>query len=76
MLIPHNKTKNGVVIEIKSIEASAKTNKINQTIKDALNQINNNKYYKELIDNKIHEDKIIKVPIIFAGKEPFITEII
>jgi len=32
-----------------------------------------NKYYKELIENKI--SKIIKLPIVFAGKEPYITPV-
>ncbi len=80
MLIPNDKTKNGVVIEIKQIkEQFKKENKkdlrqrINKNIETALNQINKNKYYKELIDNKIKEDNIIKVPIVFVGKEPYIT---
>ena len=38
---------------------------------EALGQIDKNKYYKELIDNKI--SNIIKLPIIFAGKEPHIS---
>ncbi len=79
MLIPHDKSKNGVVIEIKQIEKQRKKendtdfhNRINDQIKIAINQIDRNKYYKELIDNKIEIDKIIKVPIVFAGKEPYI----
>ena len=79
MLIPHDKSKYGVVIEIKQIEKQKKTEKdaqfierINDNIKNALSQIVRNKYYKELIDNKIENDKIIKVPIVFAGKEPYI----
>ena len=79
MLIPHDKTKNGVVIEIKQIEKQREkendtdfNNRINDQIKIALNQIDRNKYYKELIDNKVEIDKIIKVPIVFAGKEPYI----
>ena len=79
ILIPHDKTKNGVVIEIKQIEKQQEkenetdfNNRINDQIKIAINQIERNKYYKELIDNKIEIDKIIKVPIVFAGKEPYI----
>ena len=79
MLIPHDKTKNGVVIEIKQVEKQKENesdtdfiNRINDQIKIAVNQIDRNKYYKELIDNKIEIDKIIKVPIVFAGKEPYI----
>ena len=82
MLIPHDKRKNGVVIEIKQIEKQKEdenndefTNRIDNELKSALAQINRNKYYKELIDNKISTNKIIKVSIVFAGKEPYITVI-
>ena len=34
--------------------------------------LDENKYYKELIDNNIKMNKIIKVPLVFTGKEPFI----
>ncbi len=88
MLIPHDtstslstgKSKNGVVIEIKQIEKQHEkeknddfNNRINETIKIASSQITRNKYYKELIDNKIAKTNIIKIPIVFAGKEPYIT---
>ncbi len=83
MLIPHDKSKYGVVIEIKQIEKlkDKETNnnfvkRINKSIKKALAQIDKNKYYKELIDSKIEEDKIIKLPIVFAGKEPYIIPIL
>ncbi len=79
MLIPHDKSKYGVVIEIKQIEKQKKNEddkkfnkRINRNIKNALSQIDRNKYYKELIDSKINIDKIVKVPIVFAGKEPYI----
>ncbi len=82
MLIPHDKTKNGVVIEIKQIE-KRKTNekesnfnkRINNEIKNALVQIDINEYYTELIINKIKPENIIKLPIVFAGKEPYITKL-
>ncbi|MEA2041256.1 MAG: AAA family ATPase [Bacteroidota bacterium] len=88
MLIPHDtstslstgKSRNGVVIEIKQIEKQQAKEKnedfnkrINKEIKFATNQIDKNKYYKELIDNKVDETNIIKIPIVFAGKEPYIT---
>jgi len=82
MLIPHDKTKTGVVIEIKQIKKQQEnesksdfTERINKQIETAKSQINRNKYYKELIDNKISEENIIKVPIVFAGKEPFIAQL-
>jgi hypothetical protein len=79
MLIPHDKTKNGVVIEIKQMEKrkinEKKNNfnkRINNEIKNALAQIDINEYYTELIINKIKPENIIKLPIVFAGKEPYI----
>ncbi|MEA2043162.1 MAG: AAA family ATPase [Bacteroidota bacterium] len=81
MMIPHDKTRNGVVIEIKSIEKQKETEnqkkyieRIDKEIDNALNQIERNKYYKELLANKIPLERIIKVPIVFAGKEPYITK--
>jgi len=77
MLIPHNKTKFGIVIEIKQIAKNENeddisfSDRIDKKIKEALTQINRNKYYKELIANKI--ERIIKLPIVFAGKEPHIV---
>jgi hypothetical protein len=77
LLIPHDKSKYGIVIEIKQITREEKDDndsfnkKIDNKIKEAKNQIDKNKYYMELIDNKI--SKIIKLPIVFAGKVPYIT---
>jgi len=76
LLIPHNKNKYGIVIEIKQISRNKRETKnnfwerINTKITEALSQIEDNKYYKELIDCKI--SNIIKLPIVFAGKEPYI----
>ena len=82
MLIPHDKSKTGVVIEIKQIDKQQEkesnndfVERINEEIKIAVNQIDRNKYYKELVDNKIEIAKIIKVPVVFAGKEPYINQI-
>ncbi len=80
MLIPHDKSKNGVVIEIKQIEKQKDnenntgfSKRINKMIKIASSQIDKNQYYKELIENKIRLENIIKIPIVFAGKKPYIT---
>jgi hypothetical protein len=76
MLIPYDKNKFGIVIEIKQIVKHEKetddnfVDRINKKIKEAIDQIDKNKYYKELVDNEIQ--KIIKLPIVFAGKEPYI----
>jgi hypothetical protein len=81
MLIPYDKSKNGVVIEIKQIDKrkneTEKTyvKKINTKIKEGLNQINENKYYIELLESGIKPENIIKLAIVFAGKEPFVKPI-
>ena len=81
MLIPHNKSNYGIVMELKQIRKQKESEsredfieRVNKNLDVALNQINQNKYYKEIIDNGIAEDRIIKVPVIFAGKEPYITK--
>jgi len=79
MLIPHDKSKVGVVIEIKQIKRNKNETdnkfyeRIDNKIIEAINQIKTNKYYKELLDNKVTD--ILELPIIFAGKEPYITVI-
>lgn len=65
------------MIEIKQIARKSRekdqsfTNRIDNKLKEALNQIETNKYYNELISNKILN--IIKLPIVFAGKVPYIS---
>jgi len=77
LLIPHDKNRYGIVMELKQIPKQKKTEKkdvfkkrINDKIEEAQNQIEQNLYYKELIDNQI--TKIIKLPVVFVGKEPYI----
>lgn len=76
LLIPHDKNKYGVVMEIKQIKRNktetdkAFNKRINDTLQDAAKQIKQNKYYKELTAHQIH--KRIELPIVFVGKEPFI----
>ncbi|OQX98806.1 MAG: hypothetical protein B6I24_04385 [Bacteroidetes bacterium 4572_128] len=48
---------------------------INDAIKKAISQIKIRKYYKEALENKIYRENIINVPIVFAGKEPYINKI-
>ena len=83
LLIPYDKNKNGVIVEIKTIEKQNKSEtydkfkeRINHSIINALNQIDRNEYYKELIINNIKPDKIVKVAIVFAGKKPYINKLI
>ncbi|MEA3443340.1 MAG: AAA family ATPase [Bacteroidota bacterium] len=75
LLLPHDKSKYGIVIEIKTIKTKdhpSRQKEINQSLNKALKQINKNKYYKELIENKIAAENIIKLPIVFVGKEVYI----
>jgi hypothetical protein len=77
MLIPHDKSRYGIVIEIRQMKREEKetdgnfSGRINNKISEALAQIEKNQYYKELIDNKV--TNIIKLPIVFAGKVPYIN---
>lgn len=79
MIMPHDKSRYGVVMEIKQIERDKnekdKTFKgrINRNLKEATEQIEKKKYYKELVAHKI--TKIIKLPIVFAEKEPYVFPI-
>ncbi len=81
MLIPYEKNQNGIVIEIKQIEKQKINEKddkfqkrINNMLDKALAQIEKNEYYTELITNKIKPENIIKLPIVFAGKKPYINK--
>lgn len=77
MLIPHDKKKAGIIIEIKQISKNRKEKvadfrkRIDAKIKEATQQIKENQYHKELMELKI--ENIIELPIVFAGKEPFIS---
>ena len=82
MLIPHDKTKNGVIMEIKQIEKQKENEedkkfreRINNKIENALTQIERNEYYSELIVNKIKPENIIKLAIVFVGKKPYINKL-
>ncbi len=77
LLIPHDKTKYGLVIEIKQIPKRGKkepetdfNKRVNASLEEARKQIESNKYYQELTAHKIR--KIISLPLVFAGKEPFV----
>lgn len=76
LLLPKNKSKNGVVMEIKQIEAKKKrestkrfNERIDKNLKNAMAQIEDNQYYRELIDHGVVD--IVKLAVVFAGKEAF-----
>lgn len=76
LMIPHDKSKNGVVIEIKTLdkkkrESEKKLNeRIQKELQVAAEQIKTNEYYKELVDHKV--TNIIQLPIVFVGKNSYI----
>jgi hypothetical protein len=71
MLIPRNPSKLGIIIEFKRIkDTSPKT--MDEGVKDALDQIEENKYEAELQDRGITD--IWKLAIVFKGKRVKIVE--
>ena len=81
VLIPRNSNNNGIIIEIKQIENQQENeddtdfiDRINDKINEALEQIERKKYYKTLLAHRIELEKIKRVPIVFAGKEPYILK--
>jgi hypothetical protein len=83
LLLPKDKTKKGIVLELKQTAArkddetdEAFAERINKTLEDAQNQIERNKYYQELLVNVIPKENILKIPVVFAGKEPYIQKIV
>lgn len=79
LLIPKDKTQNGVVIEIKQIEKKKRESqkkfkeRIQKELESALKQIEENEYYKELLEHDV--TNIIKVPIVFVGKTAYISNV-
>ena len=71
LMLPRNdKSKYGVVIEVKAMEKDSTQNQIDTQLGDALKQINKNQYYKELIEHQI--EKRIEIAMVFVGKEIYI----
>ena len=76
MLLPHDKTRSGVVMELKQIErkenedAEARLARVNDKLAEAYQQIEEKQYYKELVAHQI--EHIIKVPVVFVGKEVYV----
>ncbi len=79
LLMPHDKTQYGAVIEIKQLPRKKKetkaalTKRINKALTKALGQIEEKEYYKQLEANKI--SKIIKLPIVFVGKKAYVLTV-
>ncbi|WP_294407033.1 AAA family ATPase [uncultured Clostridium sp.] len=71
MLIPKDTSKLGIIIEFKRIRNTA-TKTIDAGTREALEQIENNKYESELRKKNICD--ILKLAIVFKGKEVKVTE--
>ena len=79
LLIPKERDKKGVVIEIKNIEKRREKEteeefqtRVEKALQSALEQIEEKGYYRELYDYGLTDERILKLPIVFAGKQPFI----
>ena len=70
LMLPKDKTKYRVVIEIKAMHKKASKKQINANLDEALNQIEKNEYYRELIAHQI--EKRIEIAIVFVGKRLFL----
>ena len=66
LMLPKDKTKYGVIIEIKAVDKETTENQIQVKLKEALNQIERNEYYKELVAHQI--PKRVEIAVVFAGK--------
>ena len=70
LLLPKNQKDYGVLMEIKQLKKDATEEQIQKALKEALGQISDNKYYKELEAHQINNR--IELAIVFAGKEVFL----
>ncbi len=70
MLPREDKTKYGIVIEIKAMAKGATQKEIEDKLEEALKQIQKNEYYQELITHNI--PKRIEIAVVFVGKKVFL----
>ncbi len=74
IMIPHDKSRNGVVMEIKRIRKKkgekVPPERIQEELKSTMDQIEENEYYRELEEHRV--TNIIKVPIVFVGKKAYL----
>ncbi|MCO6487102.1 MAG: AAA family ATPase [Phaeodactylibacter sp.] len=70
LLLPRDRSRYGVVMEIKQLKKDASEEEIQQQLREALGQITGNRYYRELLDHKV--ENRIEMAIVFVGKEVYI----
>lgn len=79
MIMPFDKSRVGILMEIKQVarnknEKQASFNeRINKTLREARAQMELKKYYQELVSHQI--TTIVKVPLVFAEKVPYVFPI-
>jgi len=69
LMLPKDRTKYGVLFEIKALDKKATQTAIDNQLDKALNQIERNEYYKEFIAHQI--PKRIEIAVVFTGKKVF-----
>lgn len=69
LMLPKDKTKYGVLFELKVLGKKATKKEIDDQLDDALGQIEKNEYYKELIAQNV--PKRIEIAVVFVGKKVF-----
>jgi len=69
LMLPKDRTKYGVLFEIKALDKKATQTAIDNQLDKALDQIEKNEYYKEFIAHQI--PKRIEIAVVFTGKKVF-----
>ena len=67
LLLPYDKSRYGIIIEIKTLAKDATKRKISMNLNKGLKQMDRNAYFKELLDHKV--ERQIEMVMVFAGKE-------
>ncbi len=82
MIMPHNKSQKAIIMELKQIQRNKKESdknfhkRINQTLKEAAEQIARNQYHKELLAHQIPKEQIVEVSVVFGGKVPYVLPLV
>ena len=72
LLIPKDKKRYGVLLEMKVIDKDSNETKIEAKKKEALAQITDNAYFQELLEHDIAER--LDVAAVFVGKKPYLLQ--
>ncbi|MEN0047431.1 MAG: AAA family ATPase [Bacteroidota bacterium] len=67
LLLPKDKTRYGILMELKQIKKDISEEKIQMTLSAALQQVQDNQYYQELQNQDIAQR--LDIAIVFVGKE-------